>query len=188
MKTLIAIMLMSLLSTTALNSPPLREGPEEVPGKIPGEGVDPIEPAGQAARPAATTFTTIDIIIDPQGQALGAYQFELTSEDAAFTVVGVEAGEHEAFNHGRPPYFDPVAKQGETDRVVLAEYALPTLDAGQLPTDAVRVARIHVEFAGQQNQDEQPAIQLKLTTAGNADGEPINAQISYSFRTPERPQ
>lgn len=140
--------------------------------------------------PVATgpTFLTLDLTIDPQGQPLGAYQIELTSADTSFTVVGVEAGEHEAFNHGRPPYFDPVATQGETDRLILAEYALPELDAAQLPSEAVRVATVHVMFTGPLHEQEQPTIQLTLTAAGDADGKRIDAKASYSFRTPERPQ
>ena len=33
----------------------------------------------------------------------------------------------------------------------------------------------------------EPLIQLKLIAAGNADGERIDADVSYSCRTPERP-
>lgn len=138
--------------------------------------------------PAGITFLTLDITLDPKGQPLGAYQFELTSENASFTVIGVEAGEHDAFNHGRPPYFDPVAKQNKIDHLVLAEYAKPNLTANQLPTDAVRVATVHVMFTDQPNEDEPPTIQLTLTTAGNAEGERIDAAASYTFRTPERPE
>lgn len=137
---------------------------------------------------SATTFATIDISIDPLGQPLAAFQFEVTSEDTSFTVVGVEAGEHDAFDHGRPPYFDPVATQGETDRLILAEYARPAIVAEQLPRDAIRAATVHVMFTGPLDEQEQPAIQLTLTAAGNAAGERIDAEISYTFRTPERPQ
>jgi hypothetical protein len=135
-----------------------------------------------------TTFATLDITIDPKGHPLGAYQFELTSEDNTFTIVGVEAGEHAAFDHGRPPYFDPVATQGENDRLILAEYAKPALDADQLPTDLIRVATVHIMFDNPVLDNEPPTIQLTLTAAGNAEGERIDAQISHTFRTPERPQ
>ncbi|MFK7789316.1 MAG: hypothetical protein AB8C95_07500 [Phycisphaeraceae bacterium] len=206
MKTLIGIAMIGVLGTTAFNPPPLREGPGEgaeqseipkqvttasqhhtLPQPLPqGRGVqnDPIE----LVQELATTFATIDITLDPLGQPLAAYQFELTSDDASFTVVGVESGEHAAFDHGRPPYFDPIATQGKIDRLILAEYALPDLATEQLPTDVIRVATVHVMFAGQLGEDEQHTIQLKLTTVGNADGERIEADISYSFRTPERPQ
>jgi hypothetical protein len=145
-------------------------------------------PGVSEREPVLSTFFTIDITIDPQGQPLAAYQFELSSKDATFTVVGVEAGEHPAFDHGRPPYFDPVAKQGEIDRLVLAEYALPTLAKDQLPTDTVRVATVHGMFSEAFDVENQPVIELKFTAAGNADGDRIDAEISHHFRTAERPQ
>jgi hypothetical protein len=148
----------------------------------------PQPPIEDGLIPAGTTFLTIDISIDPDGQPLGAFQFELTSDNASFTVVGVEAGEHVAFDHGRPPYFDPVAHQDGTDRLVIAEYAKPELKADQLPTQAVRVATVHVMFSGPLQEHENPTIQLNLTAAGDADGERIDAKASYSFRTPERPE
>ena len=135
------------------------------------------------------TFLTIDLTIDPKGQPLGAFQVEMTSPDTTFAVVGVEAGEHDAFDHGRPPYFDPVAQQDGTDRLVLAEYARPELKADRLPTGPVRIATVHVMMpAAPADGAPEPLIQLTLTAAGNADGERIDAQASYSFRTPERPQ
>ena len=136
---------------------------------------------------AGTTFLTLDILIDPKGQLLAAYQFELTSDNASFTVVGVEAGDHAAFDHGRPPYFDPVAKQGETDRLILAEYAKPGLIAEQLPAQAVRVATVQVAFTGPLQEHNGPAISLKLIAAGNAAGERIDATASHMLRNPERP-
>lgn len=176
----------------ALSGPRLSEvvhcvsnaGPPPQPSPWKGEGAEPIE----FVQNLATTFATIDIRIDPLGKPLAAYQFELTSEDATFTVVGVESGEHAAFNHGRPPYFDPVAKQGETDRLILAEYAMPSIEADQLPTASIRVATVHVMFTGPVNEEKQPTIQLALMTAGNPDAERIDARISHTFRTPERPE
>ena len=153
---------------------------------------DPIEPpVNDGPVLAVPTFFTIDITIDPQGQPLGAYQFVMTSPDTTFSVVGVEAGEHAAFDHGRPPYFDPVAQQDQTDRLILAEYAKPELKADQLPTEPVRVATVHVMLTipeHDQPEPPEPLIQLTLTAAGNAEGERIDAQISYTFRTPERPE
>jgi len=140
---------------------------------------------------AGTVFMAVDITIDPQGQPLGAFQFEMTSPDTSFTVVGVEAGDHDAFDHGRPPYFDPIAQRDQTDRLILAEYAKPALKADQLPTDPVRVATVHVMLTipeHDQPEPPEPLIQLTLTAAGNAEGERIDANISYSFRNPERPQ
>lgn len=192
MKTLMAIMMVTLIAATQSSGREpgaamfdAAEAPDLAQGN--GSGLPPGALVFCAAE-EATTFATIDITIDPLGQALGAYQFELTTEDATFTVVGVEAGDHAAFDRGRPPYFDPIATQGETDRLILAEYAKPALDADQLPNDATRIATVHVMFIAQPGEDEPPTIQLTLTAAGNADGERIDAKISYSFRTPERPE
>lgn len=171
MKTLLAITFATLMGTTAL-SPTLADPPAQ----------PPVEDGPVLAE---TQFMAVDIVIDPQGNSLGAYQFEMTSPDASFTVVGVEAGNHEAFDHGRPPYFDPVATQNNTVRLVVAEYAVPKLDDQQLPTQPVLVATVHVMFTGP--LQEQPDLKLTLITAGNADGEPIDAKTSHTFRNHERP-
>ncbi len=135
------------------------------------------------------TFVTIDLTIDPKGQPLGAFQIEMTSPDTTFAVVGVEAGKHPAFDHGRPPYFDPIAQQDGTDRLIVAEYARPELAADQLPSEAVRVITVHAMLPAVPEDDApEPLIRLTLLAAGNADGERIDADVSYSFRTPERPQ
>ena len=180
MKTLITTGLIILLVVWGLTNVAWADRDAGLPPEI--RNVSPVP-----VQASPIIFATIEITIDPLGQPLGAYQFEMTSDDTSFTVVGVEAGEHAAFDHGRPPYFDPVAKQGETDRLILAEYARPALGVDQLPTEAVRVATVHVMFDGPVQDNEQPAIQFNLTAAGSADGERIDADISYTFRTPERP-
>ena len=200
MKTLLAIMTLSLLGTTALNSPPLREGPGEgaeqqpdvqqvfaakqgntLPLPLPqGRGVQN-EPADNA-----TTFLTIDIIIDPKGKPLGAYQFELTTKGATFFIVGIEAGEHAAFDHDRPPYYDRTADHRNVDRLIVGEYALPDLDAEALPTGPVRVATIHAVFDRHELAQGPITFNLKLTAAGDADAKPIDATATYRFRNPER--
>ncbi len=196
MKTFVAITLAAILGIQSSGREPGATTPKSIGASevaqgggsgLPPGAIDAIDLRDSAELPA-TTFATLDITIDPLGQPLAAYQFELTSADTSFTVVGVEAGEHEAFNHGRPPYFDPVATQEKSDRLILAEYALPELKADALPTQAIRVATVHVMFDKQVDEEAIAAIQLKLTTAGNADGKRIDAKASYSFRTPERPE
>ena len=177
MKTLLATIFALLIGTSAV-SPTIADGPF---GAANAPAVD--QPAE-----LQVSFATIDITIDPLGKPLGAYQFELTSADASFTVVGVEAGDHPAFNHGRPPYFDPVVQQGGADRLILAEYALPNFDAEQLPTQAVRVARVSVMFDKPVDADALPQLQLTLITAGDADGNKINATLSHTLTIPERPE
>jgi len=154
-------------------------GPSPQPSPWEAEGAEHV-----AANPAY--FATLDIIIDPQGKPMGAYQFELTSPHAGFTVVGVEAGEHPAFNHGRPPYFDRTAQQQNTDKLIVAQYALPDLAADKLPTGPVRVATIHVMLQG--NPHDEPDLTIRLITAGDAEGNKIDAAPSYKFRNPERPE
>lgn len=195
MKTLMTMMMVTLIATAQSSG---REPGAAIPEPV--EAVEQSEGGCSGLPPGAlfsctaeetTTFFTIDITIDPKGQSLGAFQFEMISPDTTFSVVGVEAGDHDAFNHGRPPYFDPVAQQDQTDRLILAEYAKTDLAADQLPNAAVRVATVHVMLTipeHDQPEPPEPLIQLTLTGAGNAEGERIDAQISYTFRTPERPE
>lgn len=190
MKTMMAIAMLALLGTVAPGGSPEQAATERssLSPKLeqPGSG---LPPGAHEPVIAGPTFVTIDLTIDPLGQPLGAYQIEITSPDTTFAVVGVEAGEHDAFDHGRPPYFDPIAQQDGTDRLILAEYAKPALDAARLPTEAVRIATVHVMLPAQaEDGPPEPLIQLTLLAAGNADGERIEAKVSYSFRTPERPQ
>ncbi|MGB0767285.1 MAG: hypothetical protein ACPGYV_06210 [Phycisphaeraceae bacterium] len=132
---------------------------------------------------AHAAFATIDLTIDPLGQPLGAYQIELTSLDADFAVVGVEAGEHDAFDHGRPPYFDPVALVDGTDRLVIAEYARTDIEADALPTTPVRIATVHVELPIVASDAAKPLLRLTLLAAGDAEGKRIDAKATYAFRT-----
>lgn len=179
MKTLLAISLVAaLLGLSALPPFPITQG------KV----ADQPRPVEDAAEQSGITFVAIDITIDPQGQPLGAYQFEIMTINASFTFVGVEAGDHPAFDHGRPPYFDRVALDQDTDRLIVAEYALPNLDAARLPTQPVRVATIHVMLDKPFDPDQPPKVGLTLIAAGNADAKPIDAKASLTFRTPERPE
>lgn len=180
MKTFIVTIVILLLSAWGVTNVALADRDADQPPEF--------NDVGPAIAQPGPTFLTIDITIDPQGQSLGAFQFEMTSPDPSFSFVGVEAGEHDAFNHGRPPYFDPIAIQGENDRLILAEYAKPALDNNELPTNAVRVATVYVVVTLTDDEAPEPLIQLTLTAAGNADGERIDAKASYSFRTLERPQ
>ena len=167
-KTLLAITILStLMGVSTLNRPPLREVVQQ-----------PAE--------SHTTFATIDITIDPLDKPLGAYQFELTSPDASFKVLGVEGGGHPAFDHGRPPYFDPVVREAGADRLILAEYALPQFDAEELPDAPVLIAKVAVLFERPIDANEPPTIELTLTTAGDADGNKIQANLGHTLQIPER--
>jgi len=113
-------------------------------------------------------FRTVDILIDPHGQKLAAYQIEFTGESDRVKLVGVEGGEHPAFRE--PPYYDPKALAH--NRVILA-----ALNAGDdLPSSKTRVARLHLEITG----DESPNLSSKLIVAASPDGAKIPADVSVS--------
>lgn len=183
MKTLLAItMICSLLGTTVLNPPPLREGP--------GEGDDRVDCEFDPDVIAAfATFATLDITIDPKGKPLGAYQFELSSKNGDFRVVGIEAGDHPAFDHERPPYYDRVADERQTERLIIAEFARADLVADALPTQPVLIVKLHVMLVRDKAEIEKdPAFELTLITAGDTDGKKIDAKLSHTLQIPERPE
>ncbi len=134
-------------------------------------GAGPVEPPRDAvSTPPATQvsnvrFTWVDAFIDPQGQPLAAYQFELKAEGAGVTLVGVEGGEHPAY--AQPPYYDP--KANLQNRIVIA--AFNTGD--DLPKTRSRVARVMVRVSG----TGQPRYSAKLDVCASSDAKPINASI-----------
>ena len=132
------------------------DNPHDVPGTIP------------APRVSQVRFAWVDAYIDPQGQPLAAYQFELKAQGAGVTLVGVEGGEHPAY--AEPPYYDP--KANLQNRIVIA--AFNTGD--NLPTTRTRVARVMVRVSGA----EAPRYSAKLEVAASSDAKPISANISVS--------
>lgn len=131
--------------------------------------------AAQSAAVGAATYATgkvrfeaVDVVVDSGETALAAYQFELVTLSGDVTIVGVEGGEHKAFSE--PPYYDPKALT--MDRVIIAAFSTQ----GDLPSGATRVARIHVRVAGSM----EPEYEVRLTTAGGADGRKITAAASIS--------
>ena len=108
-------------------------------------------------------FAAVDVYVDSGEEALAAYQFELTAEEGDLKIVGIEGGEHPAFED--PPYYDPEALS--QNRVIIA--AFNTGD--DLPIGRTRVARVHVQIEGNQ----APDYIVKLDVAASADGEPIEA-------------
>lgn len=183
MKTLLAITTVLLLLSAYSLSP---AAPQQAHAHLHEPHTLPVHDI-EAPVAFVNTFTTIDITIDPQGKPMGAFQFELTSDGEPFIVVGVEAGGHPAFDHGRPPYFDRVVQQQNTDKIVLAEYARPELAIDRLPAQAVRVATVHIMFTPRADR-EPPQLELELTAVGDAEGNRIDAQASINFRNPQRPQ
>ncbi len=115
-------------------------------------------------------FAVVEVFIDSGGQALAAWQFELAAERGDVKIVGIEGGEHPAFKS--PPYYDPAAMQH--DRVVLAAFNT----GNDLPKGKTRIARIHVQIAG----DVPPEYALRLEAAGNPEGKRIEATLSVGER------
>ena len=116
---------------------------------------------------SAPRFTTVELFVDPRGNALGAYQIEFLADPARVTLVGIEGGEHPAYR--QPPYYDPRALSGH--RVILA--ALST--ATELPSARTRVATLHLRVTG---GDGEPTYQAKLEVAGDRNGRPIAADVT----------
>src|SRR6185295_19470553 len=81
-------------------------------------------------------FRTVPVLVDPHGKQLGAYQIEIASDPARVTLVGVEGGEHPAFNAA--PYYDPTALNH--NRVIVAAFST----SSDLPSTKTRVATLHV--------------------------------------------
>ncbi len=119
--------------------------------------------------PATVRFEYIDIYVDSGAAPLAAYQFELTDAAGSIKIVGIEGGEHEAF--AAPPYYDPKALKN--DRVIIAAFST----ADDLPTGRTRVATVHVQV----EVDVIPEITINLQTAGDVQGNEIDAEVSFVY-------
>lgn len=143
-------------------------------------------PAPAATRrvqnPAPVTFVSVQLLIDPNGRPLAAYQLELDSAGAEFQVVGLVASPHAAYT--REPYYDLNANHRNTDRLILANYSLA--DADDLPAGPVEVATVNLALRGSYPAHDLPPLTLKLTAAYDPDGEKIDAAASYQMSVPER--
>jgi hypothetical protein len=121
----------------------------------------------QATAPEAR-FTSIDVMIDPRGTPLAAYQVEFAADPQRVTLVGIEGGDHPAFR--TPPFYDPAALA--QNRVILAAF-----DTGaNLPTSRTRVARLHLRLAGAGD----PVMSATLQAAGDPQGRRIRAEVSLA--------
>jgi hypothetical protein len=123
--------------------------------------------AQEAKAPTADAprFTTVDVLIDSKDKALAVYQFEFAAETGDVKIVGVEGGEHPAFQGA--PYYDPEAL--DHGRIVIAAF-----NTGQdLPKGRTRVATLHLRIAGA----AAPRYAVKLVVAADADGRQIPGEI-----------
>lgn len=121
-------------------------------------------PSVQIAAEDATRFLPIEVHIDPgHGSPLAAWQFDLTCDDPAVRIVGLEGADHAAFN--TPPFYDPAAMK--TNRVIAA--AFNTAPSEALPADKLRVATVMVMIPA----GSTPSFALTLTAAADADAKPL---------------
>lgn len=119
-------------------------------------------------------FDYVDVYLDSGNRPLAAYQLELTVKAGKVRIVGVEGGEHPAFQ--KPPYYDPAALA--KDRIIIAAF-----NTGRdLPRKRTRVARIHVQITG----DVQPRYEILLTAAASADAEKIPVEVSLGQHGEEK--
>lgn len=122
----------------------------------------PAQPAAEEGR-----FVALDVVVDPHGKPLAAWQVEVSGPAGDFTVVGLEGGDG-AFD--APPYYDPKAADGRHERVVVAQFSLEK--AGKLPIQAARVATVHALVkAGAQ-------VRVKLVVATDENGNHIGADCA----------
>jgi len=111
-------------------------------------------------------FAPVDIYLDSAGSPLAAYQFELKATAGTVKIVGVEGGEHPAFQEA--PYYDPAALA--KDRIIIAAF-----NTGRdLPTGRTRIATIHLQITG----ETEPQYELKLIVATDAEGTEIPAELT----------
>jgi len=114
----------------------------------------------------AVRFEALDVFVDSHEESLAAYQFELFSTTDGVEIVGIEGGDHAAFQAA--PYYDPKAMQ--TNRVILAAFSTDE----ELPTGRTRVARIHVQLQGPGQKEYQTVLKVSATV----NGKEIPAKIS----------
>jgi hypothetical protein len=125
--------------------------------------VEPEYPTGRAN----VRFAPLHIYIDSGQDALAAYQFELKASGGLAKIVGVEGGQHSAFEE--PPYYDPAALAN--DRIIIAAFNT----GSELPSGRTRIATVHLQITGQ----VEPEYELELAVAANTDGEQIPAEITF---------
>jgi len=112
-------------------------------------------------------FAPLHIYLDSGNKSLAAFQFELKAATGQIKIVGVEGGQHEAFEEA--PYYDPAALAN--DRIIIAAF-----DTGsELPNGRTRIATIHLQIIG----DAEPDYELKLTLAADANANEIPDKISF---------
>ena len=128
-----------------------------------------VRDSGQAV--SAVRFVMVDVMLDPGGLPLAAYQIELTASEPEVKIVGVEGGDHAAF--AEPPYYDPAALSDH--RIIIAAFNTDP-DVPQMRT---RVASVHLQVP----VDYPPDYDAQLVVAAGPEGERIEAILDIELRT-----
>ncbi len=119
-------------------------------------------------RPDTTLrFDAVHVFIDSGSTPLAAYQLSLLATTGNVRIVGIEGSGHHAF--AKPPYYDPVAIQG--DRVIIGAFSTANVDS--LPTGRTRIATIHVQVTGGQAEYD-----AQLTVSAGSDGHVIPGRLT----------
>lgn len=114
--------------------------------------------------PEVTRFETVRVYVDSGEETLAAYEFELRGVGGRARVVGLENGEHPAFD---APHYDPNALRG--GRIIVAALNV----GGELPHGRIRVATVHFEVHG------DVAYEGELIAAVTESGERIRARVEF---------
>lgn len=117
----------------------------------------------------ALRFVSVDVLVDPAGQTLAAWQVRVEDRTGAAKLVGVEGGEDPSF--AAPPHHDPRALS--TGAVVLA--AFDESDTG--PTGETRVARLSFAVEGNATPDFAVTAEVVASPTG-----PIQAATTRLLR------
>lgn len=118
----------------------------------------------------APRFRSVDVIVDPKGQPLAAYQIEIVIRGDA-QIVGVEGSEHPAF--AAAPYYDSAAlNQG---RIVIAAFSTES----DVPSQAFQAATLHIKESAPIGVEYSAT----LATAANASGDTLQADVSIQARS-----
>jgi hypothetical protein len=125
-------------------------------------------PARTSEKPAEgrVHFAPVHVYLDSGDRPLAAYQFELRARTGQIKIVGVEGGEHPAFQEA--PYYDPAALMN--DRIIIAAFNTGT----DLPHGRTRIATIHLQILG----DAEPQYELNLVTVADDNGQRIPAELN----------
>lgn len=111
-------------------------------------------------------FAPLHVYLDSGNQKLAAYQFELKATAGQVKIVGIENGEHPAFEE--PPYYDPAALAN--DRIIIAAFSTDK----DLPKGRTRITTIQLQIIG----DVEPQYDVDLTVAADENGNEIPAKIT----------